>query len=145
MVSIYTEIEINAPKDLVWQVLTNKSQWLYWNTFLFDSDPDRPLRQGEEVLLSLRRLPGEEEIEFQPLITLMQPAVCLRWFSAIPGLRNEYVFELQDIGAKRTKYIHYDRFSGVLRRLFLPFIRKDEHLGIKRMARELKYYVESIY
>lgn len=142
MPSLYAEIEINAPKYKVWQTLFRKEEWLKWNTFLYDCEPQHPFEQGEEVLLSLRRVPGEEETEFQPLITLIQPEVCLKWTSSIPGFHNEYEFELQEIGVNRTKYIHKEHFSGILTRVFLPFIRQDEQQGIKRMARELKRYVE---
>lgn len=142
MASLYTEMDINAPKERVWQVLLQKDQWKYWNTFLFDGDSKLPFQLGQEVSLSLRRLPQDEETEFEPLVTQLQPGVCLRWVSSIPGFRNEYVFELQEIGIGRTKYVHKSHFSGLLTRLFLPFIREDEHRGMQRMARELKRYVE---
>jgi hypothetical protein len=142
MASLYTEIEINAPKHKVWQALFQKDQWKYWNTFLFDCDSSLPFTQGQEVFLSLRRLPHEDETDIEPLVTRVQPHVCLSWVSSIPGLRNEYVFELQEIGVGRTKYIHKNYYSGLLTRVFLAFIRADEQRGNQRMARELKRYVE---
>ena len=144
MPTLYVEIEINAPKQNVWKALFQKQQWQKWNTFLFDCDPTQPFQQGQEAFLSLRRHPDEEEIEFQPLITLVQPEVCLSWVSGIPGFQNEYAFELQDIGVNKTKYIHRDTFSGILTRVFMPFIRKNEQQGIKRMAWELKQYLENL-
>ncbi len=142
MVSLYTEIEINAPKEKVWQALFQKDRWKYWNTFLFDCDSSRLFSPGQEVFLSLRRLPHEEETEFEPLVRVVQPNICLSWVSSTPGFRNEYVFELQEIGVNRTQYLHKNYYSGVLTRVFLPFIRRDEHRGNQRMARELKRYVE---
>ena len=142
MASLYSEIEINASKQIVWQALIMKEEWMYWNTFLFDCDRYQHFHPGREVSLSLRRLPEEEETEFQPLVTLMQPETCLKWVSSIPGLRNEHIFELQEIGIRRTKYVHKDHFSGILQKVFLPFIKEDEQRGMKRMARELKRYVE---
>jgi hypothetical protein len=142
MPSLYTEIEINTSRQRVWQVLVHKEQWMYWNTFLYDRTPQQPFTQGQEVLLSFRRVPGEIETEFEARITLMQPNVCMQWVSAIPGFINEQVFELQDIGRDRTKYIHQERFSGLLTRLVLPVIRQDEQQGIRRMARELKQFAE---
>ncbi len=144
MPSVYTEIEINASRRKVWWVLVHKEKWVYWNTFLYDCNPEQKFVEGQEVSLSLRRVPGEEETEFQPRITLLQPHVCLKWVSAIPGFMSEQVFELQDIGHDRTKYIHQEHFSGPLTRLFLPFIRSDEQQGIRRMARELKQFVETL-
>jgi hypothetical protein len=143
MPSLYTKIEIRAPKWKVWQTLVCKEDWKYWNTFLYDCDPGCPLQEGRKVLLSLRRTPGEEETEFEPVITLVQPEVCLKWVSSIPGLMIEQVFELQTVGRDCTQYIHQENFSGVLTRLILPFIRQDEQQGIKRMARELKQYIET--
>lgn len=142
MPSLYTEIEINSPRQTVWHVLFHKERWKYWNTFLYDCHPKQPFVQGQETLLSLKRVQGEEEIEFQPLITLIQPEFCLKWISTIPGFRNEHVFELQDIGRDRTKYVHRENFSGALSRVFLPFIRQDELQGVRRMAHELKAYAE---
>ncbi len=142
MPSLYAEIEIDASRQRVWQALVHKEQWLYWNTYLYDCNPKQPLTEGKEVLLSLRRVPGDEEVEFQPLVTLLQPGACLKWVSSIPGFVTEHVFQLQETGRDRTKYIHQENFSGVLTRVFFPFIRQDEQQGIRRMSRELKRYVE---
>jgi hypothetical protein len=142
MPSLYAEIEINAPKSVVWEALVRKENWLKWNTFLYDRNPDLPFVQGRTVELSLRRLREETETEFEPRITLLQTNVCLRWISSAPGFRSEHVFELQEVGQNRTKYIHRENVSGIVTRLFLPFLRKDEQQGLRRMARELKQYVE---
>jgi hypothetical protein len=142
MPSLYAEIEINASRRRVWQALVRKDQWLYWNTYLYDCEPNQPFEQGREVCLSIRRLPGEEETEFQPIVTLLQPEVCLKWVSSIPGFLNENVFQLQETGRDRTKYIHQENFSGLLTRVVFPFIRQDEQQGLRRMARELKHHVE---
>ncbi len=142
MPSLYTQIQINAPRRQVWQALIHKETWMYWNTFLYDCSPDRQFEPGREVLLSLRRVPGEEITEFQPRIMLVQPEVCLKWIAAIPGFVSEQVFELQDVGSDRTQYTHHEIFSGTLAQFFFPFIRSNEHQGIRRMARELKAFVE---
>ncbi|MCA1993840.1 MAG: SRPBCC domain-containing protein [Coleofasciculus sp. S288] len=144
MASLYTEIDIDAPKQVVWQALFQKEEWKYWNTLLYDRDPKTPFRQGREAFLSVRRLPNDEETEFEPLVTKIQPKLYLSWVSSIPGFRNQYVFELQEIGVDRTRYVHTNSFSGVLSRVFLPFIREDEKRGNQRMARELKRYVERL-
>lgn len=142
MASLYAEIEIGAPKQLVWKVLTTKEKWHHWNTFLYDCDPSLPMQPGQEIFVAIRRLPEEEETELEPVVTMMQPHICLKWVSSIPGLKTEYVFELQEIGFKRTKYVHKSNFSGLLTNVVMPFIRQDELRGIRRMSRELKHYIE---
>lgn len=142
MPSLYVEIEIAATRSQVWQALIEKERWKYWNTFLYDCSPDRPFVQGREVALSLLRIPGEEEIQFRPIVTLIHPGYCLRWLSTIPGLKNEHVFELQDTGINQTRFSYQQNFTGAIAKFLLPFIRQDERKGIQRMAWELKQYVE---
>lgn len=142
MPSLYTVVEIEAPRREVWRALVQKEHWMYWNTFLYDCDSRRSFVEGQEVYLSLRRVPGEEVTEFQPRVTLVQPDVCLQWVAKIPGFVSQHSFELQEVGRDRTQYVHQERFTGQLTRLFLPFIRRDEHQGMRRMAMELKQYLE---
>lgn len=143
MPTLYAEIEISAPKSLIWQALVQKEDWLRWNTFLYDRSPSQPFVQGRRVELSLRRLREETETEFEPHITLLQPNVCLRWVYSAPGFRSEHLFELQEIGRNRTKYLHQEHFSGAIAPLFLAVLRQDEQHGLQRMSRELKQYVEN--
>lgn len=142
MPTLYAEVEINAPKSVVWETLFHKENWLKWNTFLYDRNPRLPFQQGRTVQLSLRRLREETETEFEPQIVVLQPGVCLQWVYSAPGFRSEHVFELQSVDWQRTKYLHREIFSGVATHFFLPFLRKDEQQGMRRMARELKYFIE---
>ncbi|MEL7332478.1 MAG: SRPBCC domain-containing protein [Cyanobacteria bacterium J06560_2] len=143
MPSLYTEIDINAPQGVVWDTLVRKDQWRFWNTFLYDCDPGLRLARGNEIFLAMQRLEGDEETEFQPVITMMRPPYMMRWVSTIPGLRSEHVFELRENMPGRTHYVHREVFSGILSKVFLPFIRQDERQGLRRMAQQLKMHVEN--
>ncbi len=143
MPTLYAEIDINAPQSVVWDALIRKDQWRFWNTFLFDCDPSLPMQRGGEIFLSMQRLEGDEETEFQPLITMMRSPYVMRWVSTIPGLRSEHMFELRETVPGRTRYLHRENFSGILSKVFLPFIRQDERQGLRRMAQQLKMHVEN--
>jgi hypothetical protein len=142
MPSLSTEITIRAARSQVWQTLIRKERWLYWNTFLFDRDPTRPFAEGQRLMLSIRRTDTDDEIEFESQVILVQPNSCLQWISSAPGFRSRHSFELQDIDVNLTRYRHQEQFSGALSSLLLPFIRRDELQGLRRMALELKTYVE---
>jgi hypothetical protein len=142
MPSLYTEIEMNATRAQAWDAIVRKEYWQQWNSFLFDRSPDRSFQLGRTVLLSLQRLKGETDTEFEAIVTVMQPHTCLQWKATAPGYINEHTFELQDVGWQRIKFTHRETFSGRLSGIFLPFIRQDEQQGLDRMARELKYYIE---
>ncbi|MEL6130130.1 MAG: SRPBCC family protein [Cyanobacteria bacterium J06628_4] len=143
MPSLYAEIEINAPAPAVWDALVRKEDWRYWNTFLYDCDPRSNFMLGREVFLAMQRIEGDADTEFQPVVTTLRPGSCLRWVSKIPGLKTEHSFEMQEITPGRTRYLHRDIFMGPLSGVFLPFIREDERDGLRRMAYQLKRYVES--
>lgn len=142
MPTLYTEIEINGPRQQIWDILLQKDEWRRWNTFLYDNDPAVSICQGHTLYLSVRRLEADEATDIDPLVTLVQPPTCLRWVAQMPGFKSEHVFELQDLGPNRTIYMHRERFKGILSGLFLPFIREDEKHGMRRMARQLKRQVE---
>lgn len=142
MPSFYTHVEINAPRALVWEILIRKDQWRWWNTFLYDGNPAQPFRPGEAVSLGLCRLEGDELTDFESVVTLMQPQQCLGWRSQLPGFSSEHRFELQDLGPYRTHYIHRERITGLLSKVFWPFIRQDEKQGLQRMAHQIKRHAE---
>lgn len=142
MPSLYTEVTINAPIQHVWQVLTDKDSWMYWNTYLYDCSFRQPLKPGQKLLLAIRRIPGDEPIEFQATVTIAQSPYYLSWVAAIPGFQTKTLFELRDLGQGCTQYCHQESFSGLLSRFALKFIRDDQVQGIRRMARELKTYAE---
>jgi hypothetical protein len=142
MPSLYTKTIIRAPRAVVWQALVRKQDWLKWNTFLFDRQPDHAMQEGRSLVLSVRRTDGSEETEFLARVTRVQDNYALQWYSTAPGLRNEHSFELQDVGLNVTQYIHRDRFEGLLAPVVLPFIRQDELRGMRRMAQELRQYAE---
>ncbi|EKV01695.1 hypothetical protein Lepto7375DRAFT_3873 [Leptolyngbya sp. PCC 7375] len=143
MPSLYAEIEINATAAAVWDALVRKEDWRYWNTFLYDCDPRSNFMLGREVFLAMQRIEGDADTEFQPVVTTLRPGHCLRWVSKIPGLKTEHSFEMQEVTPGRTRYLHRDIFVGPLSGIFLPFIREDERDGLRRMAYQLKRYVES--
>ncbi len=142
MPSLYTEIVIHAPRSQVWQALVQKSDWLRWNTYLYDRDPYRDFRPGQKLMLSSRRVAGDEENDFESSVMVVQPNVCLGWTARAFGFNSEQMFELQDVGVNLTKYTHRATLTGALVPMLLPFIRQDEQRGMRRMAVELKQYVE---
>ena len=143
MPTLYAEIDINAPQSLVWEALMRKDRWRYWNTFLYDCEPSIQIARGNELFLAMQRLEGDEETEIQPLITMLRPPSLMKWTASIPGLKTEHTFELQERMPGRTRYLHRETFSGILSKVFLPFIRQDERQGLRRMAHQLKMHVEN--
>jgi hypothetical protein len=145
MPSFHSETTIDAPRFAVWDALVRKEEWFRWNTFLYDRDPALPIRQGKTITLALRRREGEEGTEFQARVLVLQPNHCLGWIARAPGFHCEHLFDLEEVGANRTRYIHQERLSGLLAQLVWPLVRQDEKQGMRRMTQQLKRYVEHHY
>lgn len=142
MPRLYVSTDIHAPRPQVWHTLMDKRQWRQWNTFLYDQTPAIPFSLSASVKLAMRRLPKETKTRFTARVVHLQPEVCLRWVAIAPGYRSEHQFELETEG-DMTRYHHQEVISGAVSALIVPFIRKDELRGLRRMALELKQYVEA--
>lgn len=139
---LYYETTIAAPRQAVWEALVYKDRWRFWNTFLYDCSPRLGFVPGQAVVLAVRRVPGDEPIEFRAKVKQVMDGYGIQWRAAIPGFASEVSLELQDVGYQRTKYLYQEKISGLAGRFALSFIREDQRQGIQRMAQELRAYVE---
>ncbi len=144
MPTLYTEILIEAPRQAVWEALVYKDRWRFWNTFLYDCSPRLGFVPGKEILLAVRRVPGDEPIEFRAKVRTVMDGYGVQWKAAIPGFASEVSMELQEVGQGRTKYLHQEKVSGAIGRFALSFIKDDQMRGMRRMAQELKLYSEGL-
>ena len=114
-----TEVEIDAPRERVWQVLMDFSAYSDWNPFItrISGAPEK----GNSLVVTLRRSEGREST-FRPRVICYRPQKEFRWVGSLfTGwvFRGEHFFELQtlDFGdgdAERTRLIHGENFSGIL-------------------------------
>lgn len=144
MPTLYTEIVIHAPRQAVWEALVYKDRWRFWNTFLYDCSPRAGFVPGKDVVLAVRRVPGDEPIEFRAKVRQVMDGYGIQWRAMIPGFASEVSLELQEVGPGRTKYLYQEKISGAIGRFALSFIRDDQMRGMRRMAQELKLYSEGL-
>ena len=142
MPTLYTETIIYAPRQTVWEAIVYKDRWRFWNTFLYDCSPRLGFVPGKEVLLAVRRVSGDEPIEFRAKVRSVMDGYGVQWRAAVPGFSSEVSIEVQDVGDDRTKYLYQEKISGLAGRFALSFIREDQTRGMGRMAQELRQYVE---
>ncbi|HEV3470035.1 MAG TPA: SRPBCC domain-containing protein [Pyrinomonadaceae bacterium] len=141
MREIQTEIEINAAPEEVWRVLTDFGAYPEWNPFV-KSVSGEPREGGRlEIFVQVPEGPG---MRFKPKVLRAEPARELRWVGslAVPGLFNgEHFFKLEPAGPGRTRFVHGERFTG----LMIPFmggVLRKTHRGYLLMNDALKARVE---
>ena len=141
MFTIATDIIINAPKEKVWQVLTDFANYSAWNKFM--SSVTGNLAEGEKLEIVIH--PGKKTMKFKPVVIKYDPEHCFVWCGGMISKKlfaGEHSFELQTITPTITKLIHKETFSGILAKAIFSKIKDDTHAGFQAMNVALKQRVE---
>ena len=142
MTYLRTEIEIDAPRNQVWQVLTSFEEYPSWNPFLVQILGELQLAQELEITVMNK----SKKTSFRSVLIKVQDQESFEWQgSALMGaFKGRHYFILEDLGNDQTRLIHGEHFSGLLSGLVLKFIGKDTEAGFKHMNEALKERAESI-
>lgn len=141
MREIHTEIEIDAPPERIWAVLTDLPSFEDWNPFITSARGD--LREGARLEIFVQ-IPDGVGRTFKPRVLKVDEARELRWLGTLPfpGLFNgEHIFRLEPLAAGRTRFVHGERFTGLLIPFMGGVLDKTER-GFELMNRALKERVE---
>jgi len=115
MPQIVTTIDIDAPPSIVWNALIDQPKYDSWNKMF------RVLRgtltKGSFVVLKLDA--GGFPVVFDARISRVEPERCLAWRG--PSLTflhavvaGEHIFEIVDLGNGKSRFVHSERFDGLL-------------------------------
>jgi hypothetical protein len=143
MKEIHTEIEINAPAEKVWRVLTDFAAYPEWNPFV--------RRVEGEVCVGARlhvyiQPSGGKGMSFHPTVLVADIDREFRWLGHLwlPGLFDgEHSLSIEPLGDGHVRFVQREQFRGLL----LPFLSKmldrDTRRGFEEMNRALKLRAES--
>ena len=138
-----TDIEINAPAERVWKVLTDFHAHPIWNPFIKELR-GKPI-EGERLRVFIQP-PGGKGMVFKPIVLKAEENRELRWLGKmfIPGLFDgEHYFRIEPIDEDRVRFIHGEIFSGLLVRLFAKSLDEGTLSGFRQMNEALKRRAES--
>jgi hypothetical protein len=136
-----TEIEIDAPPERVWSVLTDFPQYHAWNPFITSVEGE--LTVGST--LTIRVCPPESsESKLRPKLLVCEAPRELRWRGHlfIKGLLDgEHFFQVHETADGKSRFVHGEDFSGILIR-FLHAQLTQVARGFVYMNQALKKRVE---
>lgn len=140
MKELRTEIIIEAPKDKVWNAITDFEAYRKWNPFIKEI-LGSPIK-GER-LETCMLLEGKVN-RFKPVVTELHTEERFEWLGSIPlGLfKGKHYFILEEAAPGHTKLIHGEVFSGLLSKMILKKIGDATHQSFIAMNKALKEYVE---
>jgi hypothetical protein len=142
--TIRSAIEIRAPLETVWQVLTDFAAYPEWNPHI------RLVRgkPGAGRRVSIHSAPpGGRGIRFRPRITSWQPPNELRWKAVFFSSRlftGERGFRLEALGADRVRFVQDETFRGLLVPLYSRFRLAATRRGFEQMNQALRERAEAM-
>jgi len=137
MKNIQTEILINTDIAKVWNVLMNFDNYPKWNPFITSISGERKL--GNRLTVSINP-PGGKGMTFKPNILTLEANKEFRWKGklGINGIFDgEHYFILESVDKDITKFIHGEKFSGLLVTLVGKMLDKTQK-GFQLMNESIK-------
>lgn len=135
---IKTHITINAPKERVWEILTDFEKYPDWNPFVKSLEGE--VKEGGRIRI---QLPG---MTFRPTVLAFDPNTELRWLGHLgfKGLFDgEHKFYLTKNADGSTEFEHSEEFHGLLVGLFSGMLERDTRPGFEAMNQKLKELAEA--
>ncbi len=143
MREIHTEVEIAAPAERVWQILTDFARFPEWIPFIRQASGALWVGARLEVRL---QPPGGRATTLRPTVRKVEPNREFRWLGhvLVPGLFDgEHIFTIEQLSEGWVRFIQREEFRGLLAPLILRLIGMDTRRGFEAMNRALKARAES--
>ena len=142
--TIETSIIIAAPPARVWGVLTDFARFPEWNPFVRSIKGDLAVGSRLDVQIAPQ---GKKGMRFRPTVRAANANQELRWLGSllVPGLFDgEHYFVLEPQGSGTTRFVHGERFSGILVGLIMSAGMLDAtRQGFEAMNTALKQRAEA--
>lgn len=136
-------IEINAPAQDVWRVLTAFPAFGEWSRFILSAEGQPAL--GERLVLKMND--GGGVMTFKPTVVACSPGREFGWRGTVGAgflFAGEHRFTLQERAGGVTRFIHRETFSGLLVPLFWQTLNTRTRAAFGDFNLALKARVEAI-
>jgi hypothetical protein len=143
MRELRTEIEINGTIDQVWEVLTDFNSFPEWNPFIKKIEGE--LKVGAQLKVLIES-PDGKVMTFKPTVKILEPITEFRWLGnlLIPGVFDgEHIFQLEQIDANKTNFVHRENFGGLLVPLFWKSVNSNTRREFEEMNKSFKERIET--
>ncbi|MFF5219352.1 SRPBCC family protein [Micromonospora sp. NPDC000442] len=135
-------IDIAAPADRVWAILTDAAAYPEWNPFI--TNLDGSLTRGSRLAVTIA-LPGAKPRRFTPTVTAVEPERRLAWLGRllIPGIFDgAHSFDIEPLTTDSTRFTQSERFSGLLV-MMMPGVLRSTESGFAAMNTALAARAEA--
>lgn len=139
---ITTQIDIDAPADVVWDILLDFDRYPDWNPFVKEISGDAT--PGARLAIKIQP-PEGSSMSFKPTVLVAREREELRWLGRVGLPRifdGEHSFVIQPIDEARIRLIHSECFRGILVPLLWNGLETNTRAGFEQMNGALKERAE---
>lgn len=141
--TIRSAIEIRAPLDAVWRILTDFSAYPEWNPHIRQVR-GKPRVGGRITIQS--RPPGGRPVVLRPVVIVWSPPTELRWRGTFLSrflFSGEHGFKLEQLAGTRVRFHQDETFKGLLVPLYARLRLAHTREGFSQANEALRERAES--
>lgn len=138
MKELRTEAMIDARPQTVWNVLMDFYSYSEWSPFIKHIEGESEV--GSRLRVRMRQ-PEGKEMTFKPKVLVKEKNKEFRWLGKMgPGglFNGEHYFIIEPKGEKRTRFVHGERFTGLLVPMLWRSLNTDTRRGFMEFNRAIK-------
>ncbi|MDN5201892.1 SRPBCC domain-containing protein [Fulvivirgaceae bacterium BMA10] len=142
MKELLTTIDIQAPPEKIWDILTDFDKYPEWNPFIISIRGDLTLNSRLKVYIKPKDSKG---MNINPKVVTYTKNKRFSWVGnlAIPGLfEGHHIFEIEPKNEHESKLIHREEFRGLLLPLLWKKLDTQTRAGFEDMNRAIKIKAE---
>ena len=143
MKSLHASIDIDAPPERVWAVVTDFPRYPEWNPFIVKA-AGVP-RVGERLDVTIRAA-GMKPVSFRPHVLDLDPGRLIRWKGVlwVPGLFDgRHELSVEPLPDGRSRFTTHEDVTGILVPVLGKVMRASQQ-GFEQMAAALKDRVAAL-
>lgn len=143
MHELRTKININAPKEKIWKILTALDQYPDWNPFILFAKGDLKLRKRLEINV---KPPNGSLMKFKPKVTTYKHNKEFSWLGSLfmfGIFDGQHLFKIEEKSDGTCDFIHQEKFSGILVPFFWKKLNTETREGFEMMNQALKHKAEN--
>lgn len=136
MREIRTDIVVDAPPRVVWDVLTDLPAYPEWNPHVRRAEGD--LRVGAELDIEVHR-EGARDRTMTVTVIDLEPERRLAWVGSLVSehiFEGRHVVELDAVAGDRTRVVNREQLSGVLAPLVVTDEPERDYEGMNRALKD---------
>lgn len=142
---VYTEIEISAPKEIVWAIISDFDKYADWNPLMVEARGKPEVGQRMDWT---SRIAGADRL-YNARVDAVAPARELTWIGPVGsvgriGFWGRHSLVIEELGPDRVKLINKERFGGLMTFVYGGFLKTGVPAAYDRMNAAVKARAEQM-